>query len=186
MMQAIVFAILDCGFTPRCALEIGDSSQIRIDRIFRIIEECKFAIHDLSRTQLDRKTRLPRFNMPLELGIFLGAKRFGNTKQRSKCCIVLDVERYRYQKFISDISGQDIEAHKNEPKDAVNCIRNWLRSASKRENIPGGAAIWGRYRQFKAAIPKICREARLKQNEMTFPDLTNAAGLWLERTAPIV
>ena len=49
--------------------------------------------------------------MPLELGLFLGAKRFGGTDQRSKKALVLDREPYRYQTFISDIAGKDIHAH---------------------------------------------------------------------------
>ena len=77
VFDALVFAVFDCGFVARCALEIDDGSQIRIEKIFSIVEQCKFGIHDLSRTDLDQATGLPRFNMPLELGIFLGAKRYG-------------------------------------------------------------------------------------------------------------
>ncbi len=64
--DAIVFAIVDCGYRPRCARELDDGSETRIEKIFGIVEKCKFGIHDLSRTALDRTTRLPRFNMPLE------------------------------------------------------------------------------------------------------------------------
>lgn len=42
--------------------------------------------------------------MPLELGLFLGAKRYGTGKQRTKLCLILDRERYRYQKYCSDIA----------------------------------------------------------------------------------
>jgi hypothetical protein len=45
-------------------------------RIFKLIEGCQFGIHDISRTELDTDSQLPRFNMPLELGMFLGAQRF--------------------------------------------------------------------------------------------------------------
>ena len=63
IFDAIVFSVLDSGFTPRCSMEIDDSAQVRIDKIFRIIEECKYAIHDLSRTELDPEHNLPRFNV---------------------------------------------------------------------------------------------------------------------------
>ncbi|HYU25729.1 MAG TPA: hypothetical protein VEO74_11030 [Thermoanaerobaculia bacterium] len=111
IFEAIVFAVHDCGYVARCSLEVSDASQVRIEKIAAIIAACKFGIHDISRTELDATTHLPRFNMPLELGLFLGAKRFGSPKQRSKTCLILDVERYRYQKFISDIAGQDIAAY---------------------------------------------------------------------------
>lgn len=43
--------------------------------------------------------------MPLELGTFLGAKHFGSEIQKKKTCLILDKEKFRYQKFISDIAG---------------------------------------------------------------------------------
>ncbi len=111
LFEAISFATSDCGYHPRCSLEVDDSSQVRIEKITGIIGESRLAVHDISRTQLDSSTRLPRFNMPLELGIFLGAKSFGSGDHKRKVAIILDTDRYRYQKFISDIAGQDIRAH---------------------------------------------------------------------------
>lgn len=64
--DAIVFAVHDCGFVARCALEIDDGAQVRIDKIFDIIQECKYGIHDISRTEPDERSGLPRFNMPDE------------------------------------------------------------------------------------------------------------------------
>ncbi len=76
-----------------------------------MIAECKFGIHDLSRTQLDKISGLPRFNMPLEFGIFLGAKFLGENEQKRKMCLVFDEAPYRYQMYLSDIAGQDISSH---------------------------------------------------------------------------
>ena len=71
-----------------------------------LIEVCRFGVHDISRIERDAVNDLPRFNMPFELGLFLGARRFGKGDQRRKLCLVLEAERYRYQKFLSDIAGQ--------------------------------------------------------------------------------
>src|SRR5207244_972943 len=106
LLEAVVFAVHDCGYVARSSLEVTDASQVRIEKITAIIEACRLGIHDISRTEIDPQTQLPRFNMPLELGLFLGAKRFGTGKHKAKTCLILDVERYRYQKFISDIAGQ--------------------------------------------------------------------------------
>ena len=84
IFHAIIFTVFDCGYTPRCSLEIEDSSEVRIEKIAKVISECKYGIHDISRTEFDKDTNLPRFNMPLELGMFLGAKRFGDDEQRKK------------------------------------------------------------------------------------------------------
>lgn len=96
LFEAVAFATCDCGFQPRAALEVDDSSEVRIEKIIRIIAESRLAIHDISRTQLDRGTGLPRFNMPLELGIFIGAKAFGAEEHARKAAIVLDTDRYWY------------------------------------------------------------------------------------------
>ena len=62
-------AVLPCCHDHR---ELDDGGQTRIDKIFALIEQCRYGIHDLSPTELDAVNNLPRFNMPLELGLFLG------------------------------------------------------------------------------------------------------------------
>jgi hypothetical protein len=71
IFEAIVFAVNDAGFRPKCARERLDSSQVRLQKIVTLISASRFSIHDLSRTDLDDVNALPRFNMPLELGIDL-------------------------------------------------------------------------------------------------------------------
>ena len=75
--QALIFAIRACGFLPRSARELDDSGQARSEKLYGLIEECRYGIHDISRTELDRINQLPRFNMPLELGIFIVGRRLG-------------------------------------------------------------------------------------------------------------
>ncbi len=118
--------------------------------------------------------------MPLELGLFLGAKRFGGNKQKNKICLTLDKEPYRYQSFISDIAGQDIQTHKNDDSEVVKIVRNWLRSVSGRLTIPGGKEILKRYRQFTSELPAICNVIKLTVDEMTFNDYINVVSEWLK------
>lgn len=183
LFEAIVFAVHDCGYVARCSLEVTDASQVRIDKISAIIASCRFGIHDISRTESDRDTRLPRFNMPLELGLFLGAKRFGSAKHRAKTCLILDIERYRYQKFISDIAGQDIAAHGGDPTEAIKAIRNWL-SVSAAYSVPGGAAIARRYAAFREELPTACDRLQLNSQELTFNDYVLQVEEWLKVNAP--
>jgi hypothetical protein len=68
-----------------------------------------------------------------------------NGRHRSKRCLVLDRERYRFQKFISDIAGQDIKAHGNSPEIVVRTVRDWLRDAIGQKTMPGGSHVWARY-----------------------------------------
>jgi len=185
IFQAIIFAIFDCGFVPRCTSEEVDSSQIRIEKIYKIINACRYSIHDISRTELDSKNKLPRFNMPLELGLFLSAKKFGSGKHKRKSCLILDKKAYRYQKFISDIAGQDISAHENTPKNAIKIVRDWLRGKSMRTTLPDGAVIWNRYKMFRGMLPGMCKILQLNPNNLIYKDYIHLVYEWLkERTLP--
>lgn len=177
--DALIFAVHDCGFVARSALEIDDSGQARVEKILDIIEQSKFGIHDVSRAGIDRNTRLARFNMPLELGFFLGAKRYGSERDRQKRCLVLDRERYRYRNFCSDISGQDIRAHNDEPRDAIRAVRDWLSSDRSGIMVPGGKAIFDRYERFRAQLPQQAQAVSLDHRELTFGDYTRLVVGWL-------
>lgn len=179
LFRAIVFTVIDCGFRARCALEIDDGSEVRISKILKIISECRLGIHDISRTELNAKTQLPRFNMPLELGLFLGAKQYGNKKQNQKKCMVLDKEPYRYPSFISDISGQDIYAHNNNDAEVVKAVNNWLRNIYKNIILPGGTEILRRYRDFQSALPDLCSELKLTSEELNFNVYSAIIAVWL-------
>jgi hypothetical protein len=178
IFDALVFATFDCGYVPRCALEMDNAVEGRIDKILTIIRSSRLGVHDISRTELDHN-RLPRFNMPFELGLFLGAARFGIQAQRGKVCLILDRERYRFQKFISDIAGQDIREHGDDPERAIIQLRSWLSTLRRDEMLPGGKAIAQRYRSFRDELPTILSRADMSPSEMVFADYSNFASTWL-------
>ena len=120
--------------------------------------------------------------MPLELGIFPGAKKFGVKEQKRKKCLILDTERYRYQQFISDIAGQDIRAHKDTAKEIVTVVRNWLRNASRRQNIPSGSIIWENYQDFMKNLPQVAQEEQLIAEDLIFNDYAQLLVQWLKTT----
>lgn len=181
IFEAVVFAIFDCGFRPRCALETEDGGEVRIEKIFDLIASCRFAVNDLSRVDLDSETNLPRFNMPLELGVFLGARRYGDSRQRQKRCLILDRERYRYRAFISDLAGQDIREHRDNPLEAIRVVRNWLRIQCPGSVMPGGRMIGERYKMFRYELPELCREVHLEEDELLFTEFAEIVFQWLQR-----
>ena len=183
LFYAIVFAVHDCGYIARSALEISDAGAPRLAKIFKIISECRLGIHDISRTEPDRHTRLPRFNMPLELGMFLGAKEFGDATQRSKLCLVLDRSPHRYEKFCSDIKGCDISSHRRSPEAAIHTVRDFLRVAEPRFSTPGGKIIFRRYGKFLKALPPLCQEFGLRVSDLIFSDYTTFVARWLKQQA---
>lgn len=185
LFEAIVFAVHDCGFVARCALEVDDASQVRIDKIFEIISECRLGIHDISRTEPDAHSGLPRFNMPLELGIFLGAKRYGRGEQKMKLCLILDREKYRYQQYCSDIAGQDLRSHDGNPHQVITVVRNWLRNASTDADaiVPSGSRMAERYELFRNELPLMCNELSLDHRDLIFNDFTTLLSGWLRENS---
>jgi len=177
--EAVIFAVLHCGFVIRCAKEREDSGETRISKIVEIIRSSQFGIHDISRVELDDANGLPRFNMPLELGLFLGAKAYSDEKkQKKKRCLILDTEPYRYQKFISDIAGQDIRAHGGEPEKALTLTRNWLATVCGRE-LPGPVEVKDFYCEFRAEFPAIVEALGFLPDGLQFVDYVKVAMEWL-------
>jgi hypothetical protein len=160
------FAILACGFSPRCALDFSDSGAVRFHQIVSLMTRCRLSIHDISRVELDRHSRLPRFNMPLELGADLGLRFAGTAKQRRRKALVLDSELHRYDKTLSDISGMDIEVHGNNPDAVIGRVRNWLNANRSGETVlPGGAAMVSDYNIYLEIAADTIEDLRLDPHE---------------------
>ena len=185
IFRALVFTVHDCGFLARCALEVDDGGEVRIARIHRIIRECRHGIHDISRTELDRTENLPRFNMPLELGLYLGAREFGTGKQKLKRALILDVDRHRYQRFCSDIAGQDIKAHEGNAEKAIRAVRNWLATTLDGSVLlPSSAKMTERYREFLEELPKVCAPLHLDPGDLQFVELRTLVEEWVDQNRP--
>lgn len=149
LLRPVLFTLIDLRFSPRIALESLDSGRPRIDKIIALIENSKYAIHDLSRIQAMQVGEYYRLNMPFELGLDVGCRLFKVGRWSEKKCLVLEAERYRYQAAISDLSNSDIAAHNNEPIKALSEVRNWLNTEAGL-HAAGPAAMWNRFTDFMA------------------------------------
>jgi len=147
LLKALIFELIYLGFIPKLSQTLSSSS-IRINQIKDLIKTCKFSIHDLSRSKAMIAGDLPRFNMPYELGLDIGALEYGGRKLKTKRILILETERYHYQKVISDIAGQDIENHNDDPKTLITKVRNWFSANFPEETIVGQSVIWIAYNQF--------------------------------------
>lgn len=185
LFHALVFVVHACGMTARTALEADNGAEVRIEKIIRIIGECGHSVHDISRVELDRDSGLPRMNMPFELGLFLGARRFGDARQRRKTCIIFDHERYRYQKFLSDIAGQDIRAHNGSADALIRAVRNALATVVPADVLlHSGATMVARYTRFVEQLPTVCALLGMDSDDLSYRDLAYFVEAWLkEETA---
>ena len=147
LLNPLLFAVLHLGYKPRIS-QTQSSSDIRINQIKNHIRDSKFGIHDLSRCKPLKADDLPRFNMPYELGLDVGCFEFGSGKYKTKKILILETERYRFQKVLSDIAGQDIENHDDDPLTLIRKVCNWLSSMSARRLPASPMEIWSAYTQF--------------------------------------
>jgi hypothetical protein len=166
LLRAMLFALVRCGLTPRIATERADSGEVRYRKIVDLEKSCKFSIHDLSRLDRGGKKRLARYNMPFELGLDLGLRESGVAPWCDKSCLVLEKERYRYQKALSDIAGHDVKAHGDEPERLVRHVRDWLVDNGL-AGIPYGTPLWEDFNIFYGAL-----DAGLRAGGLTDVDVT--------------
>lgn len=172
LFQTLIFTVYACGFNPRSALEYDDSDDVRIHKINSLIADCQYGIHDLSLSE-------PRFNMPLELGIFIGCKQFGDIQQRKKKYLILEKDAHQSKRFISDLSGQDVKAHQNDPQILMKSIRDWL-STKNQKNLPHSPKLFAKYEAFKEILPQLCESEEWVEQELTFSEYSSLVVSWLE------
>ena len=158
---------MSSSYVPRCALDYSDSGVVRFTEIVKILTECDLSIHDISRVELDRTSRLPRFNMPLELGADLGLRLAGPPVQRRRRTLILDADAHRYDKTLSDISGMDIEAHGNDVRAIIRLVRDWLNANRDpgASPLPGAAAINEDHDAYLKLAPDIVANLRLDPHD---------------------
>lgn len=173
LFLAYVSGISAFGLLPGATLEIPGGAR-RLDRIFTLIQRCRYSVHDLSRVQLDQhKPRTPRFNMPFELGLSVAWEHCGGTKHTWFVCESLE---FRLAKSLSDLSGTDAYVHHGSVRGVFRELCNaFVRTGSQ----PTIDQMWRIYRDVRKRLPKISQRsgARSVFAARVFKDICVVAGL---------
>ena len=169
VLDAIIFAVHDCGFQARIALEDSGSGQLRLERIISLISQSQYAICDLSR--IDE----PRLNMAFETGLIFGAKYFGSQRQRARDLLVLDERAHQFNRTLSDLRGIDGEGHLRNPAKAIGVVRKFLARKSGDPRIPGEAFIIHRFKQFQRDLTRMTASADAKYKARELESLSYLA-----------
>jgi hypothetical protein len=134
---------------PRTTLEIPDTTR-RLDRIQALLHECRYSIHDLSRVQMPRSgPRIPRFNMPFELGL---AVSWSTINPDRHSWFVCESAPHRVLKSISDLSGTDVNIHDGTVRGLMRELCNIFVRQPVRPDV---ADLMKLYRELRSAIPEI-------------------------------
>ena len=155
LLKSLLFTLIYLDLCPKIS-ETSDSGEIRLKKIQGLMAISKYSIHDLSRMEPTKRKEYPRFNMPFECGIDFGLKMSDEVQYGEKKFLILEKEPHRYQKVISDISGNDIYHHNNEPEKIVKALRDWFRRMEHTKT--DYKEIWLAYNEFSADYERILAE----------------------------
>ena len=147
LLNPLLFTVVYFGYRPRIALESSDAGTARLDKITTLIQESKYAIHDLSRLQAKSANDYYRLNMPFELGIDYGLRKF-HPDYIDKRSLILGSAPYEYMKAISDIKGFDIKHHNNDVETLIGCLRQWFSETVGLRDLNGVGKIYADFIQF--------------------------------------
>jgi hypothetical protein len=179
VLKALLFTIIYSGLKPLIS-ETSDSGETRLHKLRDLMLDAQYSIHDLSRIEPLKDGDLPRFNMPFECGIDFGIK-LSSPGQRNKRFLILEKEQYRYQRVISDISGNDIKYHRNEPELLIKAVRDWFKPAIA--GIPFYKSIWLAYIEFESDFENTLKSSGYNPkdiDELTFCDIIDYMAIWIE------
>ena len=114
---ALIAGLTALGRTPRCVLEVEADGASRLDRLLGLISSCGASIHDLSRVSLSGSQRLPRFNMPFEVGLAVGIGLRGSHR-----FFLFEEKPFRLQASLSDLNGHDPHIHGGTQTGVLRCL----------------------------------------------------------------
>ncbi|MBT3635289.1 MAG: hypothetical protein HN528_13215 [Candidatus Marinimicrobia bacterium] len=179
LLKPLLFVLIYIGLVPKIS-ETSDSGENRLNTIKKMMLSSKFSIHDLSRIKPFTITDLPRFNMPFECGFDFGIKMSNSQLYGTKKILILETEQYRYKKFISDISGNDIKAHKERPETIIKVVRDWFKLNIP--NVPRYKEVWLAYNEFTSDFESILTNEGYNPqdiNALTFCDIIENMSEWI-------
>ncbi len=151
LLKPLIFTVVYFGYIPRIALEKSDSGKPRLEKLLELIEESKYSIHDMSRLQSKKSKEFYRLNMPFELGLDYGSRKF-NKKLADKEFLILETKPYDYMKAISDINGLDIKSHNDEPEEIIECVWAWLIETVGLRKLGSPLKIWYEFTDFNTKL----------------------------------
>ncbi len=115
------------------------------------------------------ETEIPKFNMPLELGMDLGYHHFNGHSKKS---LLITLEsKQKFTDFISDLGGYDIKEHKGVPRTIIKDILAWLEAND--EKIPSGNVIHTQFGEYQRTREKI--HLQKNRDEYDIENLTRKA-----------
>ena len=181
LLRPLLFFIVYHDFTPQIANQTSDSSESRLQKICKLIKKSKYSIHDISRLRCSKNDEFYRLNMPFELGIDYAHRRIGQGRLQEKKLLVLEKERYDYQKALSDLAGSDIKHHGNEPTKIISRLRKWFVETLGSRGLKSPTKIWELFNEFMADFYRKRKEEGFSEEDIldiSIPEFIDNIRMW--------
>lgn len=151
----MIAGLVGLGLNPRCVVQIPASAD-RLTRLVKIIQESPFSIHDLSRVQLSGTAspfRVPRFNMPFELGLAVAiCSSDANAGRQWK---LMEAVPHRLNHSLSDVDGYNPVIHNGTVTGTFEALLNIFPTLRKPPLSEVGDFKWvyRKLRAFRSTLP---------------------------------
>lgn len=119
--DAIHFAVVASNRLPVCATDLSLPDTPRLSVVERLVEQCRYSVHDLSRVTGEGEGNYARLNMALELGMAM-QRRFDDRHHYAICIStkhVLDL-------VASDLKGSDPICYNESASGLCLQVHAWL------------------------------------------------------------
>ena len=148
LLYPLLFTLLWGGLDPRIASERSDGGEKRIDKICELIADADFCVHDLSRARATVEGEAQRMNMPFELGVAYGYRRFAEPSAIPQRWLVLVGSQEDKAAALSDFAGMDAQEHGDDARTLVRVTRTWIVNTAERPVSSRATTIWKNYLSF--------------------------------------
>jgi len=189
LLRPLLFTILYFDFNPKIASERNDGAEQRIDKICELIGSSKYSIHDLSRLKSKKKNEFARHNMPFELGIDYGSRRFAEKHLGEKKFLVLGNKDHDYSIALSDLAGIDIKNHGDNAEQIIFEVRKWFVETVGLTKLKPPTVIFNDFINFMADFDAERRKEGFKDKdiyEMPIPEFTLFIKEWLQKNIAVI
>lgn len=147
LFVTLIGVITFLDYKPHCVLEVRETGEGRLQRIYELMQSCRISLHDMSRIGAP-----VRFNMPFELGLACSLKL---AHPQHYEVLVFDSKPYRMDRRLSDYKGRDLYVHGGTREGMIGALLDAFQSPRL-----DASALRRALRELRPSAEKLKRQAR--------------------------
>jgi hypothetical protein len=133
IFAAYIVGLITLGWVPRSVLELDETGEGRMERLFQLLRQCPASVHDLSYLGSER-----RYNMPFELGVAYALARL----EKGRKVFVFEAKKRDLLRTLTDLRHFDPKRHNMSGEKALEAIYDCFFSAQRADAEAVGRQIY--------------------------------------------